>query len=174
MTKGYTFEEILDGAAKAQPILDFEDKSKPQIFLSCDQVRSEIKAFLKKHGVSVNRFAKLIGTSAAPIHKFLALKGFEVGAASDVYYKAYDYLGRVRVAEGLGESRVISKNKEKSEKAGQDQGIFMKMYHPYCIDNLKKSGKNMRNGAPQTLLHVSHSYKEWYNGYLDEMNEKWN
>ena len=100
-----------------------------------------------------------------------------VGASSDVYFKAYDFLSRFWKANEIDKPAVIVKNEEKSlsrPRTDEDDILIEEMGRvPYSIRHLKECGRHIKNGYPVVLLHVDDSYEEFYEGYLKAQKRRW-
>ena len=104
-----------------------EDESVP-IYDTCNDVRSKIRAHIKKYkGVSLaslsREFSELMPqtkVTANQVGKFLNFKGPRAGAHSPAFYGAYVYFEKLRIYESKGKS----KKREEMEELWKKDGGF--------------------------------------------------
>jgi hypothetical protein len=108
--------------------LDGEESSSVQVYDSCDEIRKKINAHLVKPGITQAAFCRDL---AAQLHTgtkiqskqltdFRSKKGPRMGNTSSVFYAAYIYFEKVRLAE----NKPKSKHRKEMEEVWAFQGGF--------------------------------------------------
>ena len=108
--------------------LDGEENENVPLYDTCDDVRTKIRAHLKKYKdvsqASLARdFRELMPQTkitANHVRKFLGFKGPRAGGHSPAFYGAYVYFEKLRIHQGKGKS----KKREEVEEAWKKDGGF--------------------------------------------------
>ncbi len=111
-------------------VLSGEDDDRVPVYDSCDEIRKKINAHLKTPGLTQAQFCRdLYAQLNAPTIKsiqskqladFRAGKGSRTGAKSTVFYTAYVYFEKLRIAQG----KPKSKHRETMEEIWMSRGGF--------------------------------------------------
>ena len=109
-----------------------EDNDDVAVFDSCDEIRKKINAHLVKPGVTQAAFCRDLaaqlhsGTSiqSKQLTDFRSKKGARQGNTSSVFYAAYVYFEKVRIAEG----KPKSKHRKDMEDFWAPQGGFDRVH----------------------------------------------
>ncbi|KAI5359524.1 hypothetical protein Slin15195_G071510 [Septoria linicola] len=127
-------------ASTAAPATDISTISLPgeatgsvEIYDNCDEIRKKINAHLTKPGVSQASFCRDLAAQLTPGTKiqskqltdFRSKKGGRQGNTSCVFYAAYVYFEKLRIAEG----KPRSKHRKEMEEFWTPQGGF-DIVHP--------------------------------------------
>lgn len=105
-----------------------ENTDSVPVYDTCDDIRRQITAYLKKPGVTQAQFARDLlaqyhsekgpkGISASQIQSFRGKKGPDAGNTSSVFYSAYVFFEKMRIKQGKPKSQ---KRKEMEEVWGPD------------------------------------------------------
>ncbi len=78
------------------------------VFETCDMVRSKIRTFLRRPGMTQAAFLRAIAATysdgrrlqGAQLNRFLSMKGPHAGNTSGIFYAAYVYFEKVRIRDG--------------------------------------------------------------------------
>ncbi|KAH0276624.1 hypothetical protein KCU91_g3736, partial [Aureobasidium melanogenum] len=108
--------------------LDGEDTDSVPVYDTCDDIRRQITAYLKKPGVTQAQFGRDLlaqyhtdkgpkGISASQMQSFRGKKGPDAGNTSSVFYSAYVFFEKMRIKQGKPKSQ---KRKEMEEVWGPD------------------------------------------------------
>ncbi|KAI0487224.1 hypothetical protein F4859DRAFT_247379 [Xylaria cf. heliscus] len=91
-----------------------EETDNVPIYDSCDEIRKKINAHLKTPGLTQAQFCrdlyaqlntpKCKGIQSKQLADFRAMKGSRTGARSSVFYAAYVYFEKLRIAQGKSKS----------------------------------------------------------------------
>ncbi|KAI0100429.1 hypothetical protein F4776DRAFT_649463 [Hypoxylon sp. NC0597] len=110
--------------------LNGEDTDSVPVFDTCDEIRKKINAHLRTSGVTQAQFCrdlysqlhvpKVKSIQSAQLSSFLQGKGPRTGAKSTVFYAAYVYFEKLRIAQG----KPKSKHREEMEKIWWCKGGF--------------------------------------------------
>ncbi|XXG99601.1 hypothetical protein Hte_005942 [Hypoxylon texense] len=110
--------------------LEGEEDDDVWVFDTCDEVRRKIRAHLRTPGVTQAQFCrdlyaqlhapKIKSIQSKQLTDFLAQKGPRAGAKSTVFYAAYVYFEKLRIAQGKRKS----KHREEMEDRWWDRGGF--------------------------------------------------
>ncbi|KAH0014705.1 hypothetical protein KCU78_g8535, partial [Aureobasidium melanogenum] len=106
--------------------LDGEDTDSVPVYDTCDDIRRQITAYLKKPGVTQAQFGRDLlaqfhtdkgpkGISASQMQSFRGKKGPDAGNTSSVFYSAYVFFEKMRIKQGKPKSQ---KRKEMEEVWG--------------------------------------------------------
>ncbi|CAD0112567.1 unnamed protein product [Aureobasidium uvarum] len=105
-----------------------EETDSVPVYDTCDDIRRQITAYLKKPGVTQAQFGRDLlaqyntdkapkGISASQIQSFRGKKGPDSGNTSSVFYSAYVFFEKMRIKQGKPKSQ---KRKEMKEVWGLD------------------------------------------------------
>ena len=113
---GSTRDDKIDRALEVGDIkLDGEDECEVEVYDTCDEVRRKIKAHLgKTPGLTQAQFCRELyaqlgapkckAIQASQLANFRGGKGARTGAKSTVFYAAYVYFEKLRIAQGKPKS----------------------------------------------------------------------
>ncbi|KAJ4350804.1 hypothetical protein N0V95_004417 [Ascochyta clinopodiicola] len=94
--------------------LEGEEDDEVEVYDTCDEIRRKINAHLKKPGMTQAAFLRDIAASfqmaerkiqSAQLSAFRSKKGAREGSSSAVYYGAYVYFEKLRIAQGKPKSK---------------------------------------------------------------------
>lgn len=109
-----------------------EESNDVQVYETCDDIRKNINAHLVKPGITQASFCRELtaqlhtGTKiqSKQLADFRNKKGRRMGNTSSVFYAAYVYLEKIRLAE----KKPKSKHREEMEGAWASQGGFDRVH----------------------------------------------
>lgn len=114
--------------------LEGEDTDKVMVFETCDGIRRQISAWLRKPGVTQASLLRDMASqfsepgksiSASQLQSFRGKKGPEAGNSSAVFYGAYVFFEKVRIKEG----KPKSERRKKMEEIWGPKGGFDRTLH---------------------------------------------
>ncbi|KAH0404387.1 hypothetical protein KCU89_g1180, partial [Aureobasidium melanogenum] len=126
--------------------LDGEETDSVEVYDSCDEIRKKIAAHLRKPGVTGAQFCRDLlaqyhsdkkppQIQSGQLTKFRGYKGADTGNTSCVFYAAYVFFEKMRLAEG----KPKSKHRLEMEKIWSGKGGFniTRGHHRgyYCVGN---------------------------------------
>eukprot|EP01034_Spumella_vulgaris_P032218 gene32218-39785_t len=83
------------------------------VFDDCDEVRTKIAVYIQQPGMNNSKFSKLMGVTPATVSTFLSKKGYNQGAGTVIYPRAYRFFEKLRL-QSKGQPK--SAHRLKSEK----------------------------------------------------------
>ncbi|KAI5246596.1 hypothetical protein E4T43_02599 [Aureobasidium subglaciale] len=111
--------------------LDGEENDSVEVYDSCDEIRKKIAAHLRKPGVTAAQFCRDLlaqyhgekkpsQIQSGQLTKFRGYKGADTGNTSCVFYAAYVFFEKMRLAEG----KPKSKHRQEMERIWAGEGGF--------------------------------------------------
>ncbi|KEQ79565.1 hypothetical protein M438DRAFT_283436 [Aureobasidium pullulans EXF-150] len=111
--------------------LEGEDDDSVEVYDSCDEIRKKINAYLRKPGVTAAQLCRDLRDQyhsekkpsqiqSGQLTKFRSYKGADTGNTSCVFYAAYVFFEKMRIAEG----KPMSKHRQEMESIWGDSGGF--------------------------------------------------
>lgn len=87
-----------------------------KVYDDCDEIRGKISRFVQTSGVSLSKFATVVDANPQTVNKFLAKKGYNLGASSKVYYNGYLFFEKYRLL--CNEAKTAKRLKNEKEHPG--------------------------------------------------------